>query len=92
MTNSIIRIQTCGGPTCKANGIESIFQLFAHTLNVDLEKGGISADGKFELIKGVACQGKCEDSPIVTAWKGGEKYVFSQVDKTTVKKIIDAFA
>ena len=92
MTNSLIRIQTCGGHTCKGKGIVSIFKLFAQTLNVDLEKGGISADGKFELIKGVACQGKCENGPIVTAWKGGEKYVFSQVNKTVVKKIIDAFA
>jgi len=91
MNDSIVRIQTCGGPACKANGIASIFQLFASGLQIDAGKGGLSADGKFELIRGVACQGKCRVGPIVNAWKGKEKYQFSRVDAAKVKKIIEAF-
>jgi len=91
MNDSLVRIQTCGGHACKSNGIESIFQLFAKGLQVDSEKGGLSADGKFELTKGTACQGKCRVGPIVNAWKGKEKYQFSRVDAAKVKKIIEAF-
>lgn len=86
----MVRIQTCGGHACKANGIADIFDLFAQKLGVDSERGGISADGKFELIRGVACQGKCGVGPIVTAWKDGQKYVFSRVDAEKVKKILRA--
>ena len=90
MNSSIIQIQTCGGRACKANGIASIFEIFAKELGADTEKGGISADGKFELICGFACQGKCGVGPIVTAWKEGQKYVFSRVDEQKVKKILEA--
>jgi NADH:ubiquinone oxidoreductase subunit E len=90
MTDPIIQIQTCGGRACKANGIASIFEIFAKELGADMEKGGISADGKFELIRGFACQGKCGVGPIVTAWKDGQKYVFSRVDAQKVKKILGA--
>lgn len=91
MNDSIVRIQTCGGHACKANGIAGIFDLFAQKLDVDPETGGVSPDGKFELIRGVACQGKCGVGPIVNAWRGEEKYVFSRVDANKVKKIVEAF-
>lgn len=90
--SSVIRIQTCGGHACKAGGIKSLFVQFAENLNVDTEKGGLSPDGKFELIRGVACQGKCGVEPIVVAWKDGEKYVFTRMDSDKVKKIIKAFS
>lgn len=91
MTDSIVRIQTCGGHACAANGIKTIFELFASKLKIDPEKGGLSADGKFELTKGLACQGKCAVGPIVNAWKGKEKYQFSRMDAAKVTKIIEAF-
>lgn len=87
---SIIKIQTCGGYACKAGGIKGIFAQFAEELDIDPEKGGLSPDGKFELIRGVACQGKCGVGPIVSAWKDGEKYVFTRMDSDKVRKIIAA--
>lgn len=91
MNDSIVRIQTCGGHACKAGGIKGIFIQFAEALNIDSENGGTSPDGKFELIRGVACQGKCGVGPIVNAWRNGEKYVFTRVDAEMVKKIVKAF-
>ncbi len=87
----MIRIQACGGHACNAGGIKGIFMQFAEALGVDPEKGGITVDGKFELIRGVACQGKCGVGPIVTAWKDEEKYVFTRMDSEKVKKIISSF-
>lgn len=87
----VVRIQACGGLACKAGGIKGIFVQFAEALGVDEEKGGISPDGKFELIRGLACQGKCGVGPIVTAWKGKEKYVFTRVDEAKVRKIVGAW-
>lgn len=89
--DSLVKIQTCGGLACKAGGIKGIFLQFAELLGVDEEKGGVSGDGKFELIRGVACQGKCGVGPVVVAWRGDEKYVFNRVDSAKVRKIVEAF-
>ena len=90
--SEVVRIQSCGGHACKAGGINEIFVDLAEVLGVDPEKGGVTADEKFELVRGVACQGKCGVGPIVTVWHGENKYVFTRMDGEKVKKIISAFS
>lgn len=77
-------VKVCLGTACHVRGGEQIIESAERTLGI--ERGSTTKDYKFSLER-VACFGSCALAPVIVV----DKTVFSKMNQSKVKKVLNQF-